>query len=167
VGMVLFLVAFARYLGVSRKQHSFGIALGFGTFAVVELALIASWAGDHLGSLTMSLVNMSAYNLALLIWLGYTVAPSPAREEAATLLRPQRWEQSLSDIQHPIPGDSLIPMFENMVDRALSRTQAPAPAPAENAAGAAAAAGAASRGAAVPMSAIGIVGLVDRVTSKR
>jgi len=34
----------------------------------------------------------------------------------------------LSDIHHPLPADSLIPMFEGMVDRALSRTQgAPAP----------------------------------------
>ena len=33
VGMVLFLLFFARYLGVSRRQHSFGIALGFGCFA--------------------------------------------------------------------------------------------------------------------------------------
>jgi hypothetical protein len=163
VGMVLFLVAFARYLGVSRKQHSFGIALGFGTFAVVELALIASWAGDHLGSLTMSLINMSAYNLALLIWLGYTVARSPAREAAATLLRPQRWEHSLADIQHPIPEDSLIPMFEGMVDRALSRTQAPASG--ENAS--AAAAGAGNRSSVVPVSTTGIMGLVDRISSKR
>ena len=31
VGMVLFLLFFARYLGVSRRQHSFGIALGFGS----------------------------------------------------------------------------------------------------------------------------------------
>jgi hypothetical protein len=38
-------------------------------------------------------------------------------------LRPQRWEQSLSDIHHPLPADSLIPMFEGMVDRALSRMQ--------------------------------------------
>src|SRR5271157_2494468 len=62
VGMVLFLLFFARYLGVSRRQHSFGNALGFGTFATVELTLIASWAGDHLGNLSMSLVNMAAYN---------------------------------------------------------------------------------------------------------
>jgi hypothetical protein len=116
-------VFFARYLGVSRRQHSFGIALGFGTFAVVELAVIASWAGYHLSDVSMSLVNMAAYNCALLIWLGYTLAKSPAREAAATLLRPQRWEQSLTDIHHPLPSDSLIPMFEGMVDRALSRTQ--------------------------------------------
>jgi hypothetical protein len=124
VGMVLFLLSFARYLGVSRRQHSFGIALGFGTFAVVELALIASWAGDHLGNNAMNLINMGAYNGTLLIWLGYTLAKSPAREAGSLLLRPQRWEQSLSDIHHPLPADSLIPMFEGMVDRALSRTQA-------------------------------------------
>lgn len=123
VGMVLFLMAFARYLGVSRRQHSFGIALGFGTFAVVELALNASWAGSHLANLSMSLINMTAYNATLLIWLGYTLAKSPARDAGSILLRPQRWEQTLTDIHHPLAADSLIPMFEGMVDRALSRTQ--------------------------------------------
>ncbi len=163
VGMVLFLLFFARYLGVSRRQHSFGIALGFGTFAVVELALIASWAGDHLGNLAMNLINMAAYNTALLMWLGYTVAKSPARDAASTLLRPQRWEQSLSDIQHPLPPDSLIPMFEGMVDRALSRTQAspsitPESGDAEKSA---------ARATVVPMSAFSISGLLERVGSKR
>jgi hypothetical protein len=38
------------------------------------------------------------------------------------MLRPQRWEEGLSSIQHPASADSLIPMFESMVDRALSRT---------------------------------------------
>src|ERR1700719_4907165 len=105
VGMVMFLLSFARYLGVNRRQHSFGIALGFGTFAVVELALIATWAGYHMSDISMSLINMVAYNCALQIWLGYTLAKSPAREATATLLRPQRWEQSLSDIQHPLQAD--------------------------------------------------------------
>ena len=123
VGMVLFLLFFARYLGVSRRQYSFGVALGFGCFAMVELSLVASWVGDHLNNLSMGLVNMAAYNCALLIWLGYTLAKSPARDATASLLRPQRWEQTLTDIHHPLPADSLIPMFEGMVDRALSRTQ--------------------------------------------
>jgi hypothetical protein len=122
VGMVLFLLFFARYLGVSRRQYSFGIALGFGSFAVVELSLVASWVGDHLNNLSVNLVNMAAYNCALLVWLGYTLIKSPARDAAASLLRPQRWEQSLTDIHHPASTDSLIPMFEGMVDRALSRT---------------------------------------------
>lgn len=127
VGMILFLLFFAKYLGISRRQHSFGIALGFGSFAVVELALIASWVGNHLGNPWMSIVNMTAYNLSLSVWLGYLVAKSPARDASNTLLQPQRWEQSLSDIHHPLPADSLIPMFEGMVDRALSRTRPDAP----------------------------------------
>jgi hypothetical protein len=163
VGMVLFLLFFARYLGVSRRQHSFGIALGFGTFAVVELALIASWAGDHLSSLAMNLINMSAYNAALFIWLGYTLAKSPARDAASTLLRPQRWEQSLSDIHHPLPADSLIPMFEGMVDRALSRTRVSPSLTPENAG----VAKAATRATVVPMSSMSISDLVERVGSKR
>ncbi|MFZ0956014.1 MAG: hypothetical protein WAN60_06710 [Candidatus Sulfotelmatobacter sp.] len=124
VGIVLLLLIFARYLGVSRKQQSFGIALGFGGFALVELGLLASWVGGHLGSLSANLVNMSAYNASLLIWFGYALVKSPVREGAATLLQPHRWEQSLTDIQHPLPEESLIPMFEGMVDRALSRTHA-------------------------------------------
>ena len=124
VGIVLLLLIFARYLGVSRKQQSFGIALGFGSFALVELAVLASWVGGHLGVLAMSLVNMGAYNTSLLIWFVYALVKSPAREGSTILLQPHRWEQSISDLQHPLPEESLIPMFEGMVDRALSRTNA-------------------------------------------
>jgi hypothetical protein len=123
VGMVLFLLFFARYLGVSRLQRSFGIALGLGVFAAVELTLVASWAGHHLHNVVLNLVNMAAYNASLLIWLAYMLAKSPVREAGSVLLRPQRWEQTISDIHRPVPSDSLIPMFEGMVDRALSRTQ--------------------------------------------
>src|SRR6266478_5162814 len=124
-GLVLFLLVFSRYLGTSWRQKSFGIALGFGFFAWVELSLVA------LGSLfnsprVTSLVNMVAYNVTILIWFSYTLAKSPARDQASQMLRPQRWEQSLNDLHNPVPADSLIPMFENMVDRALSKTNADA-----------------------------------------
>jgi len=155
VGMVLFLLSFAHYLGVNRRQHSFGIALGFGTFAMVELGLIASWAGEHLAGLSVDLVNMAAYNCALLIWLGYTLAKSPAREAGSVLLRPQRWEQSLSDIHHPLPSDSLIPMFEGMVDRALSRQASPT--------AAREAGGSATRASVVPMTGLSVSGITARV----
>jgi len=127
VGLILFLLFFAHYVGVSRRQHSFGIALGFGAYAIVELSLVASWVGHHLGDLTVDLINMAFYNAALLTWLTYVFAKSPTREVNSFLLQPQRWEESLTDIQHPVSADSLIPMFEGMVDRALSRTQPGAP----------------------------------------
>ncbi len=124
VGMILFLLFFARYMGVSRRQQSFGIALGFGSFAVVELTLLASWVGNHLGNPWISIVNMTAYNISLGLWVSYLAVKSPVRDAASTLLQTQRWEHSLSDIQHQaLPPNSLIPMFEGMVDRALSRTQ--------------------------------------------
>jgi hypothetical protein len=38
-------------------------------------------------------------------------------------LQTQRWEQSLADLQPPaVTSDSLIPMFEGMVERALLRS---------------------------------------------
>ena len=160
VGMVLFLLFFARYVGVSRRQQSFGIALGFGTFAVVELLLIASWAGDHMSNVAMNLINMGAYNATLLIWAGYALAKSPAREAVSTLLRPQRWEQSLTDIHHPLPADSLIPMFEGMVDRALSRTHAAPSVTPENGG----AVKAMAQAAVAPLSGLG---LLERIASKR
>src|SRR3984885_3469777 len=123
IGMVLFLLFFAHYVGVSRRQQSFGIALGFGSFALVELVLICSFVGNHLGGFWMSIMNMAAYNGSLLVWLGYVAVTRPARDATLSLLQPQRWEQSLTDIHHPLPADSLIPMFEGMVDRALSRTR--------------------------------------------
>ena len=122
VGMILFLLFFAHYVGVSRRQHSFGIALGFGSFAIIELMLISSWVGNHLSGPGMSMVNMVAYNSSLLLWLGYVAVRRPVRDASASLLQTQRWEQSLSDIQHPLPANSLIPMFEGMVERALLRT---------------------------------------------
>jgi hypothetical protein len=160
VGMVLFLLFFSRYLGVSRRQHSFGIALGFGGFAMVELALIASWVGNHLAELSTGLINMAAYNVTLLVWLGYVVSNSEARKEGGVLLRPQRWEQSLSDIQHPLPADSLIPMFEGMVDRALSRTRPAALAP-----GSPQLAGTGTRAEIIPLPDFDLP-LSDRVASK-
>src|SRR6202171_814229 len=69
VGMVLFLLFFAHYVGISRRQHSFGIALGFGSFAVIELVLISSFVGKHLGDpTTINILNMAAYNGTLLVW---------------------------------------------------------------------------------------------------
>jgi hypothetical protein len=39
------------------------------------------------------------------------------------VLIPQRWDNALMDLQPQTEADSLIPMFEHMVDRAFSRTQ--------------------------------------------
>ena len=121
-GLILFLLLFSRFLGVSRRQFSFGIALGAGFFAGIELLLLAMNAGGLLHTQRFNLANMAFYNLSIVIWLAYTLAQGEARKLAANPLQTQRWERGLADIQHPVPADSLIPMFESMVERAISRS---------------------------------------------
>jgi predicted membrane protein len=121
-GLIFFLLVFSKYLGISWKQRSFGIALGFGGFASLELAMLALRVGSYISEPTLSLLNMGAYNCAIVTWFVYACVESAGREATTTLLKSQRWEQSLTEIQHPAAADSLIPMFEGMVDRAFSRT---------------------------------------------
>ena len=127
-GLVLFLLLFSHYLGVSRKQKSFGIALGFGAFAGVELLIVALDVAGRVNVFASAIANMIAYNLSILVWLGYMWSKEEARESSATLLMSQRWDQSFMDLQHPMPADSLIPMFENMVEQAISRVHDDPPA---------------------------------------
>ena len=126
-GLILFLLLFSRFLGVSRKQQGFGIALGFGLFASVELILIALNSGGLLDIARIGLVNTAMYDLAIVVWLTYAITRSAARDGSTNHLQTQRWERSLADLHtasgsSPTTPDSLIPMFEGMVERALSRS---------------------------------------------
>jgi len=122
LGLILFMLLFSSFLGVSRKQVSFGISLGFGLFAGVELMLYALNSGGFVKLNHLNLINMSTYNLAILVWLGYSLSRKTVRLAAANHLQTQRWEQGLADLQRPVSSDSLIPMFEGMVERAFSRS---------------------------------------------
>ncbi len=122
LGLILFLLLFSRFLGVSRKQVGFGISLGFGLFAGVELMLMALSSGGFVTHDNFNLVNMLAYNLAIFVWLAYSFSRQAVRAVAVNRLQTQRWEQGLADLQHPVSSDSLIPMFESVVERALSRS---------------------------------------------
>jgi len=121
-GLILFLILFSRFLGVSRKQVSFGIALGFGLSAGTELMLLAMHAGGLVHQENFDLINMLAVNISILVWLTYAFSRVVARGIAVNYWQTQRWEQGLKDLQHGMPDDSLIPMFEGMVERAFSRS---------------------------------------------
>jgi hypothetical protein len=76
-GLVLFLLLFSGLFGLSLESYVFGIALGFGILSTVELA---NWA-LHAGQLTKSMARVlnllptGGYHVAVLLWLGYLVAP--------------------------------------------------------------------------------------------
>jgi hypothetical protein len=122
LGLILFLLLFSRFLGVSRKQVSFGISLGFGFLAGVELMLMALNSGGFVTQKNLNLINMAAYIVAILVWSSYAISRTAVRVAAVNRLQTERWEQGLADLQQPVTSDSLIPMFENMVERAFSRS---------------------------------------------
>jgi len=121
-GLILFLLVFSKYLGVSWRQHSFGIALGFGSFASVELIVLALFSGGLIQPPRLSLINTASYGLTILTWIAYTGLRATAREATAIQFTSHRWDRSLGDLRNPSGEDSLIPMFEGMVDRAFSRS---------------------------------------------
>jgi hypothetical protein len=119
-GLILFLILFSRFLGVSRKQVSFGIALGFGLSAGVELMLLAMHSGGLIRQGNLNLINMMCYDASMIVWFGYSFSRVVERDAGVNYLQTQRWERGLADLQTAEPNDSLIPMFEGMVERAFS-----------------------------------------------
>jgi len=127
MGMVLFLIAFASHLGIRWKHRSFGLALGFGFFATTELVVyaVALNGRGFLSPSAATMANMASYEISILIWLAYCWMSSPVEITTSTRLKTQRWDRSLNEVQNPSPADSLIPMFESMVERALARSASP------------------------------------------
>ncbi|HWH57738.1 MAG TPA: hypothetical protein VN682_08915 [Terriglobales bacterium] len=120
-GLVIFLLAFSSTLAVSWRRLSFGIALGFGIFSASELLTTALFSGGRIRTPTVQLAAMTTYIVGMLVWLFYGLVNR--RREMVPVLVPQRWDEALMEIQPAeAEGDSLIPMFEHMVDQALSKT---------------------------------------------
>jgi hypothetical protein len=74
-GLLISLFLFSKYFILSWRGQAFGIALGLGIFASVELATSAIWL--HLGAFGNTAVNlftMATYNCCVLIWIFYLTA---------------------------------------------------------------------------------------------
>lgn len=120
-GLVLFLLAFCKTLKISWGRLSFGTALGFGIISGADLFTTAVYSGTFVHEILANLVNMGAWNLGVMLWLSYAIWSR--KDNALPVLVPQRWDEALTDLRSGSSGESLIPMFEHMVDRALSRAQ--------------------------------------------
>jgi hypothetical protein len=48
VGLVLLLLVFSKYVGISWRHFSFGVSLGFGAFAFAELLVVALAASERI-----------------------------------------------------------------------------------------------------------------------
>jgi hypothetical protein len=100
-GMLLFLMLFSSRLGLTWKHHGFGIALGFGIYALAQLTVnsVRAQLGPNFNS-TYSLLQSCFYALAVVIWTLYLIWPEPARVTAEAAFAPKpvldRWNEVLS-----------------------------------------------------------------------
>jgi hypothetical protein len=120
-GLVLFLLAFCKTLKISWGRLSFGTALGFGIISGADLFTSAVYSGTFVHEMLANLIDMGAWNVGAVLWLSYALWSR--KETLLPVLVPQRWDEALNDLRPTSSGESLIPMFENIVDRALSRAQ--------------------------------------------
>jgi len=75
-GLLLLLFLFSHYFALSWRNCVFGLTLGFGIFASVELATSA--IRSQIGSARADFVDivvMAAYHCCVLIWVFYLVVP--------------------------------------------------------------------------------------------
>lgn len=120
-GLVLLLLVLCRIVSHCWRQHVFGIALGFGASASVELILVSlvMHYGNNAAS-TVSLINSGAYNLVTLIWIAYLSQRKQSIPQIA--LAPQLNALNLAIVESSPGGEvRFLSMVEEAVDRVLSR----------------------------------------------
>ena len=105
-GLLAGLFLFSRYLTLSWRNQVFGIALGLGIYATVDLltAAISSQAGFWHAEL-LDYVSMSAYHCSVLIWIFYLLRREPVRSE---------------DV-HNFPAQHEVEAWNDELDRLLHR----------------------------------------------
>jgi|SRR5664279_5580045 len=129
VGLFLLLLLLCRFLKHCWRQPVFGIALGFGVFASIELILVSvvlRSGGSQ--AAVISLLKSAAYNAVTLVWIGYLqqqpqLLPKLEPDTSANPLG-MAWATSdgVSD-----PDESFMLRVEQAVDRVLSRSDWPRP----------------------------------------
>jgi hypothetical protein len=101
VGLLMCLFLLSSAFGLHWRQQVFGVALGLGLFAAVELITITVWgqtgkpAHDFL-----NVVRILGFNTSLLIWIGYLLAPerSAAKVELPQRSQLEQWNQAVMEL---------------------------------------------------------------------
>jgi hypothetical protein len=120
-GLVLFMLLFSEYLGISRRNVLFGIAVGFGFFAAVNMLVMTALSHQSVVSkANLSRISGSAYILSTLVWLAYVVLPATVRNGATRQAdSTQKWDRALDDARNAPPAVSLLDTMDETVERLL------------------------------------------------
>ena len=121
-GMVLFMALLGHHLGVTWRQYLFGIAMGFGIFASIEMLATSALQVHLLSNHVSNIIGSSAYMLAVFIWLAYTWAPEVEPRKIEILPQSERWNHALalaldnSNEEH----EGFLPSIDRTVERLLN-----------------------------------------------
>jgi len=123
-GIVLLMILCAPYVGLRYRHRTFGVGLGFGILAAVDLIAVGVVARIGLSATSSTFFNlarMSAFNFAAVLWTVYFLRPEPARQPALQLAPSERWDFALSAAMHPQSASPSLPLIMGVVDRAFER----------------------------------------------
>jgi hypothetical protein len=101
LGLIMFLFLCSSAFGLHWRQNEFGIALGLGTCAAVELVNVTLLT--HLSPAagqTFSVVRSFSFIFSLLIWLGYLLLPERAISGGQLPKKAQleQWNQAVTEL---------------------------------------------------------------------
>jgi hypothetical protein len=101
VGLLMILFGCSAAFGLHWKQAEFGIALGLGFFATIELlAVTLRPLVGHPGAVLLNVMRIAAFDCSLFIWMGYLLAP-PERARAAVGVpkaQLEQWNQAVTEL---------------------------------------------------------------------
>jgi hypothetical protein len=100
-GLLLLLFVLSGSLGLSWRSYSFGLALGYGIFAIVELVL---WSvRTHYGNQfwkPQSTLNSVAYNVMIAVWASYLLQPAKVLQQPRVIPYNDiaKWNEKLEEL---------------------------------------------------------------------
>ena len=100
-GLLVFLFVLSFFFGLPWQNRMFGIALGFGVYASIDLAATALYSKIGVSATSAySQVQGIAFACGVLIWTCYLFAPEPVPEPADLMFQVnlQEWNQALLDV---------------------------------------------------------------------
>ena len=101
LGAIMFLFLSSSAFGLHWRQNEFGIALGLGTCAAVELFNVTLMTHvSPAAAQIFSLVRSLSFNLSLFIWLGYLLVPERATSSTEIPHRDQleQWNEAVMEL---------------------------------------------------------------------
>ena len=102
-GLLVLLFLFASYFALSWRNYVFGIALGFGVMASLELlAAVLATQFHSLSDIILNSLPRIGYVVATIIWIAYLTRPEPPRPNLTGLPQHdlEKWNQELLELLH-------------------------------------------------------------------